>query len=161
MLSNIFNIIFKLDRNLKKIIIIFADICIIIFSFIIAMKLRLDSYAFLYNFDTWKIIIVISPLTIILFHFFGLYISVIRFISEKIINKIFKGAITSCLLVSILSQLMHLSIPRTVPFIYFFLIIILIGGLRVLIRLIFLKHNEFQRKKIAIYGADEKWEASA
>ncbi len=155
MLSNILHAVFKLNRNLKKIIIVLADIILIICSFVVAMKLRLDNYDFLLNLNTWKTITIICPLTIIVFNFFGLYVSVIRFISENIIIKIIKGAITSSLLIGIISLLLELSIPRTVPFIYFFLIIILTGGLRVLIRLIYLKQTEFQRKKIAVYGAGE------
>ncbi len=155
MLSNILNAIFKINRDLKKIIIILIDIFLIVLSFILAMKLRLDSYDYIYNVDTWKVLIIISPLTIMIFLFFGLYISVIRFISDKIINKIFKCAVSSSLLIIIISQFMDLSVPRTVPFIYFFLIIILIGGLRVLIRLIFLKHTEYLKKNVAVYGADE------
>ena len=156
MIKQIITFLFNLDRSIKKLIVIFSDILIVIFSFIISMKLRLDSFYFISLESFYISIILIVPICIFTNLYFGLYIPVIRFISGQIIRTIFKCSISISLILFLLSQFSYLSIPRTVPFIHFIVSFLMLGGLRVLIKLIYLNINKSNRKNVAIYGTDTK-----
>ena len=128
--------LFNLNRSLKKIIIIALDVFIIFISFFISMKLRLELNYFIYDTKFWFILLLISPLGVISYLYFGLYMPVIRFISGQIIKTIFKCSFVLTIFLIILSQFPYFQIPRTVPFIFLIVNFIMIGGLRVLVKLI-------------------------
>ena len=146
--------LFNLNRSLKKIIIIALDVFIIFISFFISMKLRLELNYFIYDTKFWFILLLISPLGVISYLYFGLYMPVIRFISGQIIKTIFKCSFVLTIFLIILSQFPYFQIPRTVPFIFLIVNFIMIGGLRVLVKLIFINLNKFNKKRVAIYGTN-------
>lgn len=146
--------LFNLNRSLKKIIIIALDVFIIFISFFISMKLRLELNYFIYDTKFWLILLLISPLGVISYLYFGLYMPVIRFISGQIIKTIFKCSFVLTIFLIILSQFPYFQIPRTVPFIFLIVNFIMIGGLRVLVKLIFINLNKFNKKRVAIYGTN-------
>ena len=146
--------LFNLNRSLKKIIIIALDVFIIFISFFISMKLRLELNYFIYDTKFWFILLLISPLGIISYLYFGLYMPVIRFISGQIIKTIFKCSFVLTIFLIILSQFPYFQIPRTVPFIFLIVNFIMIGGLRVLVKLIFINLNKINKRRVAIYGTN-------
>ena len=110
------------------------------------MKLRLDYNNFILEEKFWLVCLLISSLSIFSNLYFGLYIPVIRFISGQIIKTIFKCSVFLTFSMVIMSQISYFEIPRTVPFIFLVVSFIMIGVLRVLIKLIFLNLNKFNKK---------------
>ena len=154
MFEKLLTLLFNLTRSLKKIIIIALDVFIIFISFFISMKLRLELNYFIYDTKFWFILLLISPLGIISYLYFGLYMPVIRFISGQIIKTIFKCSFVLTIFLIILSQFPYFQIPRTVPFIFLIVNFIMIGGLRVLVKLIFINLNKINKRRVAIYGTN-------
>ena len=156
MLTNLFYYLFNLNRPIKKVIIIFADILIIIFSLIISLKLRLDSFSFISSYSFFINILLIIPVSVLANLYFELYIPVIRFISNQIIYKIFKCSLAISSALFLLSQLEYFFIPRTVPVIFFIVSFVMLGGLRAIIKLIHLNLGKINKKNVAIYGTDNQ-----
>ena len=154
MLIKLFNYLFGLNRHLKKLIIIPLDILIVITSLFISLKLRLDYSNFILEEKFWLVCLLISSLSIFSNLYFGLYIPVIRFISGQIIKTIFKCSLFLTFFMVIISQISYFEIPRTVPFIFLVVSFMMIGGLRVLIKLIFLNLNKLNKKRVAIFGTN-------
>jgi FlaA1/EpsC-like NDP-sugar epimerase len=86
----------------------------------------------------------------------GLYRSVLRYAGYELFATIFKGVTIAVLLVIAAWAILQLTvIPRSVWFIYWFILLILIGGSRLLLR-DYLLHRfagDSGRKKVIIYGA--------
>lgn len=156
MLTNLFYYLFNLNRPIKKVIIIFADILIIIFSLIISLKLRLDSFSFISSYSFFINILLLIPVSVLANLYFELYIPVIRFISNQIIYKIFKCSLAISSALFLLSQLEYFFIPRTVPVIFFIVSFVMLGGLRAIIKLIHLNLGKINKKNVAIYGTDNQ-----
>ncbi len=156
MLLTLFNKLFNLNRHFKKVIIITLDILIVLISFIISMKLRLDSYSFLTDLNFLLSFIFLIPVCILSNLYFELYIPVIRFISGNFIKTIFKCTLVLTILLICLSYIPSFSIPRTVPFIFLILSFVLIGGLRFLIKLIYSNINYNKKRNVAIFGANRE-----
>ena len=65
MLTNLFYYLFNLNRPIKKIIIIFADVLIIIFSLTISLKLRLDSFSFISSYSFFINLLLLIPISVL------------------------------------------------------------------------------------------------
>ena len=145
--------LFSLNRFSKRLILVSIDIFLIITSFMLAMWLRLDNIDFLINIKPWLTVFMVIPATIFLFMWLGLYRAVIRFIAPKALRAVVIGSLVSANLMFFLSQLFLLEVPRSVPFIYLFLILFSIAGSRFFIRNLYSSRFSVSKKPIAIYGA--------
>ena len=119
------------------------------------MWLRLDHTKFIYTSKPWLALIIIIPLTLICFTKLGLYKEVTRYITSKALLTVGVGTLFSANFLFIVSQLFLLEIPRSVPFIFFFILFLTISGLRSFIRLLYQTYKKTTKKAIAIYGAGE------
>ena len=86
------------------------------------MAARLETFDFLYFGQPLVAIFLTIPITIFCFSRLGFYTAVIRFISLNFLNLVIKGSIISSATLFIVAQLLELSVPRSVPFIYLFFI---------------------------------------
>lgn len=156
MLKNILNFVISLNRNSKKIILITCDIFILITSYLLSMYLRLDSFLFLSNFDFWITIFLLIPVYIIGLKKIGLYENLTRYISSKIFQRmsIILLLLSFCSLILII--ILNFDLPRSLPFISFFISLIGISYLRLLIKYIFEIYTKEQIVKIVIYGVNNK-----
>ena len=145
----------SLDRSLKILIQITVDIFMIYTCFITAMVFRLESFSFFVSQKPLYAVSVTIPITVLTFYSLGLYNAVVRYISPGIVWILFKGVLISSLMLLVLSQIFELQVPRSVPIIYFFILIGMLAITRYCARKIlgFAYTTNFQRKKVAIYGA--------
>lgn len=150
-----FKIFFSTSTIKKRILLIFLDTLILIFSFIFSMTLRLDNYNFVYNIENLKVLMIIIPLTIIIFLIFKVYTTVVRYVSSDFIFTLLKAITLSSLILLLISQFLNFPVPRSVPFIYFITSFIFIGGLRLSIRSIYFKIELKSAEKVAILGNGE------
>ncbi len=109
----------------------------------------------LFELRTWAILLPIIPLTVFYLYIFGVYRSLLRFITSKVFKAVSLGALFSAvsLFFSINTQL--LSIPRSLPLIYASFFILLACGMRLLLRDFLSERIIKSRTSIAIYGAGE------
>ena len=83
MINNILRNSIEISRNSKIIVQISIDIILIVFSFFLALSIRLNDFKVITEYDYWLIIFIVTLLTVLINYRCGFYESVIRFISEK------------------------------------------------------------------------------
>jgi FlaA1/EpsC-like NDP-sugar epimerase len=119
------------------------------------MALRLDGILIKIEPKTWMTLVAVIPATIFVFARLGLYRSVVRFMAERAVTTIIIGAAISSTVMYLTSQFFFLGVPRSVPVIYFAVLVLTTGSTRLLMRTIYLEAQHFDRTPIAIYGAGD------
>lgn len=145
----------RLGRTEKRLLQMCADSVLVIVCFGAAMALRLESFAFLGNPSVWLMALICVPATILMFFTFGLYRSILRFISGQVLRAIGCGVIFSATFLFMLAALLSAPLPRSVPGIYALLLFVSAGGLRFVARAMFQSLAKSARIPVAIYGAGE------
>ncbi|GEN29575.1 nucleoside-diphosphate sugar epimerase [Halovibrio variabilis] len=145
--------LFGLTRRHKQLIQLFVDTLLMVGSFMLAMLLRLDSLAFLVNDSVWLALPVMVPVSLFIFIRLGFYRSIVRFMDIKALQALSAGVLGSALTLYIVSMVLSLPVPRSVPFIYAMLAFITIGGIRLALRLIYQRGQQLQKTRVLIYGA--------
>lgn len=153
MLQRIITKLVQLPRLQKRILQICTDVILLSFSFVLAMFLRLDSFAFFGSADTWVSLAATLPLTILVFIRTGFYRAVIRYISTRALKTIFVGISVSAVFLFCFSQVFGFFVPRSVPGIYAMLAFLSIGGVRFFLRELFFSQQRQGRTTVLVYGA--------
>ncbi len=148
-------VLLELDRNTKRLILVTADILLIVGCFCAAMMLRLESTAFARNPAVWIAFLPSVPAALIVFQNFGLYRSILRFLTSQAFRAIALGVCASVISVIVMAHLTQAPIPRSAPGIFGVLCIFAIGGLRFLVRNFLRRPTKSRRSPVAIYGAGE------
>lgn len=89
--------LFSLPRRIKRLIQLAADVVLITLSFVLAMLLRLDSFAFFGQAQVWMVLPVMVPVSLLIFIRLGFYRAVIRYMGVKAFNAAILGVIGSAL----------------------------------------------------------------
>ncbi|MDG9667323.1 polysaccharide biosynthesis protein [Hahella sp. CR1] len=141
------------SRRTKRSLSVIADSLFIILAFWAAMSLRLDE-AYL-DFDAKQLGVISVTIATSIFFFvrLGLYRAVIRFMSNHAMMAVFIGASFSGLVLASMGFLVKAFIPRSVPFMYWCFVLLMVGGSRMLVRAYL--HNKLvkPKEKVVIYGA--------
>lgn len=153
---NLMHGIFRLSRSKKRIIQVTFDTFAILACFWLAMALRLDGNVMAFSTKPFLVLIPVTPITIIAFISLGLYRAVIRFMADRAVRTVAIGVLVSALTMFVFSQALALNVPRSVPGIYFALLLITVGGSRFLMRGLHLRHGQSKREPVLIYGAREE-----
>ncbi|MBF9040367.1 polysaccharide biosynthesis protein [Rhodobacterales bacterium LSUCC0387] len=153
---NLMHGIFRLSRSKKRIIQVTFDTFAILACFWLAMALRLDGNVMAFSTKPFLVLIPVTPITIIAFISLGLYRAVIRFMADRAVRTVAIGVLVSALTMFVFSQALTLNVPRSVPGIYFALLLITVGGSRFLMRGLHLRHGQSAREPVLIYGAREE-----
>jgi lipopolysaccharide/colanic/teichoic acid biosynthesis glycosyltransferase len=149
-----------LFENRSQIALFTLDIFLCIFSYFLAYLLRLDGrfppedLAIFLHILPWLIVIRMS-----VFAYFGLYYTLIRYISVNDAIEIVKGVtFSTILIVALVFFLGERSHPRAVFFMDWFILIGLMGGSRLSLRVLrehIQGRNNGTHKNILIYGAGD------
>lgn len=145
----------SLGRGKKIAIQIAGDCVLMTVCFVAAMLFRLENLDFLDNPKIWLPLLITIPVTVITFHTAGLYRTLVRYITGRILISVFKGVLVSAVTLYCASVLLKSGVPRSVPLIYLALLFLAIGGLRFVIRHFFRQPSQVLRKPVIIYGAGE------
>ena len=151
----------KLSRNAKKSLMIFIDIIIILVSLVLSLYLRVgaeDGRLLDIIIKDYHILIIYPIISVVIFYYFNLYSSVIRFMSTNIMWASAKSVSLSLGILSFLMMLVReLSFPRSVLLINWFVLLIFIIGVRYLAKWILYSEGskKTNKKLTAIYGAGE------
>lgn len=147
--------LFSMGRGPKRIVQVGFDIFAIATCFWLAMVLRLDGIRTTLLLESWSVLLAVVPVTIFAFIQLGLYRAVIRFMADRALKAVAIGVSISAITMFAVSQIFDLFVPRSVPGIYFALLLIVIGGTRMIMRAIYLSAKDQGREPVLIYGAGE------
>lgn len=144
-----------LSRPTKVAVQLTADCVLVIMSFVGAMLFRLESAAFLEIPANWVAVFVATVMTLLSFHFLGVYRVLVRFVTGKILIAIGKGALISAVSLYLTGLAFGAGIPRSVPIIFGLFLIFLVGGLRFVVRTFFRNPAHLHKMPVIIYGAGD------
>ena len=142
-------------RPVKRIISVAYDVVAILGSFYLAYVLRLGSLNI--NVDTPLIIcaLITTAVSVLAFVRMGLYRAILRYMTQQAMVTICTGILISSVAMALSGFFLHAFIPRSVPIIYVFTTLILVG----LPRLAFRNLVKFATPKgdinVIIYGAGD------
>lgn len=145
----------QLSRQTKVATQAIVDGALIVFAFNGAMLVRLESIAFLGNPTAWAALFAATVVTLLSLHFLGLYRTLVRFVTGKILITIGKAALIAAITLYLAGILIGAGIPRSVPIIFGVFIFLAIGGLRFAVRTFFRNPSQLTKRPVIIYGAGE------
>ena len=162
MLKKLINILIKLNRSSKKLIMISVDFIVILFTLLCSFSLRLG-YWFWPKGEVFWMIIAAPVIAVLVFINFKLYQSVLRFIGSRDLKLIVQAVSLYafawgllCYMYSIDGIPGIIGIPRSVILINWVLSIFILFSVRMLASWILSHNNSFSESKknnILIYGA--------
>lgn len=141
------------SRQTKRFITLSVDSVFIFISYWLALFVRLDNASPLFEFSYWIIISAILPVSILIFIKLGLYRAVLRYMSSRAVWAIVLGALLSTACLVLISFFSTIPIPRTMPLIYAALILLSVGGSRLMVRALISQFAGSNKKAVVIYGA--------
>jgi len=143
----------KLPRPQKRLISLVADTVCLSFAFWLALSLRLDKLYWTTSPGVFYTLGLTVLVTIGAFVKLGLYRAVIRYMSNHALMAVLSGVTISAVAMSSFSFLLQSPIPRSVPFIYWCLAMLFVGGSRMLVRSLVHRKLTQRKQKVIIYGA--------
>ncbi|MFA3760011.1 polysaccharide biosynthesis protein [Yersinia sp. 2466 StPb PI] len=117
-----------------------------------AFWVRLDVDSPFSSTEQWAALAVIIPPTLLVFIRLGLYRTVLRYVSAKIVTTVFVGVILSTGLLVFGSYFLGVYLPRTVSVMFFVFSLVLICGSRLFFRML-LNYGVRGQIPVVIYGA--------
>ncbi|MDT0627745.1 nucleoside-diphosphate sugar epimerase/dehydratase [Alteromonas sp. W364] len=153
LITNSLNRIFNSKRSVKRIITLTVDSIFIVLSFWAALVIRLDNLSAFSNFNYWLILSGLLPLSIIIFIKLGLYRAVLRYMSSQAVWAVVAGTMLSTAALVLIAFFSTTTVPRTMPLIYCALILLTVGGARLLVRALVTQFTGSDKRPVVIYGA--------
>lgn len=144
-----------LSRRQKVALQLGIDAGLIVFCFIAAMTIRLESLEYLDNLTVWLPVPISAAVAIGTLWLTGLYRSLVRFVTGKILSSVAKGVLAFAITLFVSSSLLASGVPRSVPIISGLLLFFAIGGVRFLLRQFFRRPLQITKRPVVIYGAGE------
>ncbi len=148
-----FELLFRAPRPVKRIVGIFADLFFVTLAFWSALIVRFDTSDIFKNLDYWFLLAALIPLTLLINVRLGLYRAVIRYISTKAAKSIGLAVAFTTLALVFVSYYSSIPLPRTVPIAFAAFLVILVGGSRLVVRVILLDTQKNKKEPVIIYGA--------
>ncbi len=151
MLSKLVN----LPRSRKYAVFAIVDFLTIPLVIWLSFNLRLD---FQYGLpDAVGVLTIGSTLvaTVLIYAKLGMYRAMLRHVGLELAWVLARGAAASAVFLGVFSYLLDNFLPRSVPIIYFFMLLVVSGGLRFSIRHILFRLLNNKCQYVAIYGAGD------
>ncbi|BCE00613.1 polysaccharide biosynthesis protein [Marinicellulosiphila megalodicopiae] len=145
--------IFEFSRFSKRLISLCIDSVFIFISFWGAFYFRLDNVDIFSESEYWYLFTTILIISALSFARLGLYRAVLRFINSQALWAVVAGVVISTFCLITLSFYFEITLPRSVPLIYFCFSILLVGGSRLTVRALVERGNNYNKEPILIYGA--------
>lgn len=146
-------ILLVIPRWLKKIIFILHDIVLVFCSFWLALGLRLPIIPEWQDAANWQILAGTSLVSIVTFAKLGLYRAVIRYAGSKILIVVSVGSLLSVAAMLATAFYFKLPLPRSVPVMYFLLLVVSMIGSRFTIKGLLQSQDKSINHPVIIYGA--------
>lgn len=144
-----------LRRRHKVALQLVIDGATIALCFLVGMAIRLENLDFLANLKIWPPLAISAVTALTIFWKAGLYRTLVRFVTGRILASIAKGVAAFAVTLLITNSLLIAGIPRSVPIISGVFLFLAIGGLRFTVRHVFRQPMLVSKKPVVIYGAGE------
>ncbi|MCX2981178.1 polysaccharide biosynthesis protein [Halieaceae bacterium IMCC14734] len=145
----------ELPRNIKQILLLLLDMFFVCAAMWAAIAMRLGTVDF--NIGVIEIVCAAATVVIsaIIFLRLGLYRAVIRFMGQQAAWAIVRGVSYSTMVLGACIFFSQAHVPRSLPFVYWALALLFIGGGRMVVRAYYQDKVLFATDKVIIYGAGE------
>ncbi|MDB4356109.1 polysaccharide biosynthesis protein [Akkermansiaceae bacterium] len=145
----------NLNRKFKVLLLLSVDGFFVVFSFFMAMFIRLEDVSFCYDSRIWKVVLVTLIVTLVVFRLAGLYLAVNRYITGTFLVLVAKVTLIASLSLLVIGLGFDADLPRSIPIIFFVLTLLSIGGYRFFLRALFRRGTRSNTRRAIIYGAGE------
>ncbi|UTF60745.1 nucleoside-diphosphate sugar epimerase/dehydratase [Gilvimarinus sp. DA14] len=148
--------LFESSRTTKRLISLAYDSLAITLSLYVAICLRLGSFNIPITERELATLAITIVFTLGAFIKMGMYRAILRYMTPQALNTVFLGTCFSALILAVGSFFTHSFIPRSVPFIYLTVALILLGGPRLLVHHIVMVLNGQKlgsKEPVIVYGA--------
>ena len=145
--------ILNAKRKTKRIITLTVDSIFIITSFWASLVIRLDNLSGFSNLSYWFVLSGLLPISIFIFIKLGLYRAVLRYMSSQAVWAVVAGTMLSTAALVLIAFFSSIAVPRTMPLIYCALILLSVGGARLLVRALVSQFTGTNKMPVVIYGA--------
>jgi FlaA1/EpsC-like NDP-sugar epimerase len=143
----------ELPRNVKQSVLLVLDLLAVPLSLYLALWLRLGFADMPKGAPVLLVCLLTLPISAIVFLRLGLYRAIVRFMGHEALIAIIKGVTYSALVLSLMILLTQAWVPRSVPFLYWCLLLACVGGSRLFLRTWFKRARLDKTRRVAIYGA--------
>jgi FlaA1/EpsC-like NDP-sugar epimerase len=140
-------------RLKKQIFLLIIDVCLVTIAFLLTFYIRLGSIAEVREWVNITHLFFTVFFSILYFIKVGIYHTIIRFMGSEGFFNIAKAVSISTVIYIIFAVLTQTTIPRSTPFIYWAISLVLISGIRYLIWRYYTQKNKTAKKITAIYGS--------
>lgn len=144
------------SRNTKRAILLAYDTAAITLAFYMAACLRLGRFDIKVTENELTALAITVVISLGIFVKLGMYRAILRYMGMQAMVTIIASICLSGFVLAVASFLTYSSVPRSVPFIYIMVNLILIGGSRLLIRslvLLLMRQGQGMKEPVIIYGA--------
>ena len=145
----------ELSRSAKSAFQISIDAVSILLSFVAAILLRLESLAPLATPQVWYALVATIAITLLTFRLLGLYHTMVRFLTGKILRTVGVGASVSALALAIAGLIFQAGLSRSIPIIFGIFVFLCIGGARFAAQNFFRSSARMIKRPVIVYGAGE------
>ena len=145
--------LFSLKRSHKRLVSVAIDSVFLLVAFWAALLVRLDAVSVLTNSTYWLLIVLVVPVSIMVFAKLGLYRAVLRYMGLQALTAIIVGVLASTVSLVLIAYYSEANLPRTVPIIYAAFALVFVGGTRAMVRSLVGSGLKRVGEPVIIYGA--------
>ncbi|EPJ48859.1 MAG: epimerase/dehydratase family WbfY-like protein [Osedax symbiont Rs2] len=146
------NSFLQMSRFYKRMVSLFVDTLLLASSFWLSYWIRLDSSTPVQSTDHWLLLTFLTPLTLLAFIRLGLYRSVLRYVSFRVLLTVLCGVVFSTFILISSAFIFEIFLPRSTAILFFSITFILVGGIRLFFKMAVYKLNNLSTA-VLIYGA--------
>ncbi|MCG7536332.1 nucleoside-diphosphate sugar epimerase/dehydratase [Pseudoalteromonas sp. OOF1S-7] len=150
-----FHTLLSASRSRKRLITLIVDSAFIVIAFWLALIVRLDSFSPLLIVKNWILLSILLPVSLVVFIRLGLYRAILRYVGTNAIGAIVLGTVISTAVLVLAAFFTQTPIPRTMPLIYAWLLILTVGGARIIVRTFIWRLTSEAKTPVVIYGAGD------
>lgn len=151
--ESLFAAVLSAPRAIKRFISVAVDCLLIPLTIIAAASLRLGRFYIPSSISEIVTILLTTLITVFIFARVGLYRAILRYLSTRAMGTVILAVSISALLLAALQFIFRTGMPRSVPFIYWALATIAIGGSRFIVRAYIQRLTRKIKTPVVIYGA--------
>ncbi|MFQ3789815.1 polysaccharide biosynthesis protein [Halomonas sp. A29] len=142
-----------LPRCVKRRVLVAIDGLIVVTGLLLAAVLHRESLVPLIDLELWSTSLIVAVTSIVLFHWLGLYRVVIRYMNHTTVLIAALAVVASALVVLLVTRLKGPELVLPIVITYALLVLLGVGGVRFVLRELYLHSQRCKRRPVVIYGA--------
>ena len=142
-----------LPRNQKRAVAVAIDVLALIFSYAFALSVRYETLYIPAEPDVAWAFLLSLPVSLLLFVRFGLYRAVVRYMALSALLVITLGVLSSAVVLAAAIWALQAPVPYSVVINYALMSLVIVGGLRLLMRAMYEQKVSRRKQRVIIYGA--------